>query len=119
MIEPKELISENILFSISWKHESRKYYVYLTKSKFYKYDYDECSQSYIYEVCPVKDFGGIHCQAYSHVPPGHLDCACHCLVFIGSRYRNGQSLVSFDFPTTQEGANAAEKLYVALSKVME
>ena len=76
MIEPKELITESILFSANSKEdERRKHYVYLTKTKLYQYVYYEDSKSYVYNVCPVKDFGDIHCQAYSHVPPGNHDTA--------------------------------------------
>lgn len=120
MIEPKELITESILFSTNWKEdEYRKQYVYLTKTKLYQCEYHEIFKSYtLYHVCLVKDFGDIHLQSHSYVPAGYLDTACRNCVTISSRYSRNR-LASFDFPTSEEGAKTAEQLYVALSKAIE
>lgn len=120
MIEPKELITESILFSANWKEdERRKQYVYLTKTKLYRCEYHENFKSYnCFHVCLVKDFGDIHLQSHSYVPVGCLDTSCKNCVTISSRYSRNR-LAVIDFPTSEEGAKTAAQLYVALAKVME
>lgn len=121
MLEPKELITESILFSINWKQdEHRKQYIYLTKTKLYQCEYDEVFKSYThFFVCLVKDFGKIHCESKMYIPAGYPDAAysSNC-VSIQGRY-SGNHFAQFDFPTSEEGAKTAEKLFMAISKVME
>ena len=109
LIQLKELITESILYSCSWDYKKNKHYVYLTKSKMYKYVYNYASKTYSYIVYFIKDFSSLHC--YPHTS-GEMSW-----ILITNRYNN-YPVAQIEFPASEEGAKEAEKLFTAISKVI-
>ena len=118
MIQPKELISENILYSCTWEHRDTEYSLYLTKDKLYEYRYLKNEKGYMYSIYLVKDFGRLTTYPMSYRPLNYSDYAAHGFVNICSRHDVNCALASFDFPCSEEGAKIAEALFVAISKVI-
>lgn len=112
MIHPKELITENILYSCSWEYSYYKHNLYLTKDKLYEYIYDKKENIYAYKIFGVKNFGNIHvnCSPFMEDTSGGL-------ITITNR-DNNVVLASFRFSCSEEGNKILEELFIAILKVM-
>ena len=111
MISIDEMISEPILYEVRWEEGLSKYYAFVTKNKLYVHinltkDFDE------YQVYSIKDIGKVYGAASSYNSSSYY-------VSIYSRYQTDKEITMFTFQRSEEGIKAAEKLILAISKVID